>query len=737
MDDDFEGVGRDQEEKKSIPCKSGPGPLPEVTDADNCRGVLPSEKIRGERASPPNMEPEPFLSSEHTPAAAACADFRIKSPEGKSCVPSRHGDGSCREEPVAGTGVVTERALNVGTNRISTSDSRSSNNGGNAAAAAAAVAGLQRKVAVRNASTPAAAVTAAVGTALAESDRGNSGGSQAHDCRSGMGGRARDSKFVRRGSRLRLTASAEGTAAAAPISEAEGEGGQQEAGAGASEAGPGPGPGREGPAAKTVIRESSVCASSDQKDEGVAERGRRIIETEGAVKTMRRKLSAMGFLEDESDAGVGCGDEDVAGAGAKLSEGKAARRASLANFPSDVKGYDAKRQVGNTAAPAATTLACGFTLLRGDGAKRQVGDTAAPVTTAVACGVTARNISGRETVSATAAAEEEGKGDEHVVAIGATDNDASRRVVTGTSTPSPAFPSLTTGTEEELPPSAGPEVAEDRAVNTAAESSSDGSSVDVRVITENDDELRSHSARASGALSSSAPRTPGDSRRPSETTGSAPLSSGHHRNRRRRRQCSSRPSTIEKESEEAVHGTGRNRGISPPSSAGNRSLINLPRPDAEYKAALLRLTEAASHAAELYRELTEASAASAAPRETGTGSAARPGADGDEGLAAGIESFPSTPSPGVGDGSPGSDRVDHEHTGEGKPGIVSFRSIARAGIVSFHAQRTGANYLRGRSEASLLLLNPTPLVHILRSNHFSFPDCFYHEKRTRRQGRER
>ncbi|CBJ30084.1 conserved unknown protein [Ectocarpus siliculosus] len=95
---------------------------------------------------------------------------------------------------------------------------------------------------------------------------------------------------------------------------------------------------------------------------------------------------------------------------------------------------------------------------------------------------------------------------------------------------------------------------------------------------------------------------------PLESGSSSILSSGR---RRRRRYHHSRPE------EKNV-----DRGSVSPFTASNGVAVALPRPDKEYEEALLRLTEAASHAAELYRELTEASSASLVSQETETGTRA-------------------------------------------------------------------------------------------------------------------
>ncbi|CAM9981102.1 unnamed protein product, partial [Laminaria digitata] len=82
---------------------------------------------------------------------------------------------------------------------------------------------------------------------------------------------------------------------------------------------------------------------------------------------------------------------------------------------------------------------------------------------------------------------------------------------------------------------------------------------------------------------------------------------------------------------------------------GGRERVVLPRPDEEYEEALARLTAAAAHAAELYRELAEASALSAATGGTGAGTAIGLGT-GRKG--AGAESFPSMMLAKLSSGSP-------------------------------------------------------------------------------------
>ena len=125
------------------------------------------------------------------------------------------------------------------------------------------------------------------------------------------------------------------------------------------------------------------------------------------------------------------------------------------------------------------------------------------------------------------------------------------------------------------------------------------------------------------------------------------------RRRSRRHHVRGLPTASRGQAEERVHGRGGG-GVQ------GQGQVVLPRPDAEYEEALLRLTAAAAHAAELYRELVEASASSVATRGTGTGT--ERGSKG-----SGAESFASMrPS----SGSPGFREAGREPVDTGKLGVV-------------------------------------------------------------------
>lgn len=100
--------------------------------------------------------------------------------------------------------------------------------------------------------------------------------------------------------------------------------------------------------------------------------------------------------------------------------------------------------------------------------------------------------------------------------------------------------------------------------------------------------------------------------------GGTPEKGSDGRPRRRRRRRRGLPTPPRGQAGEGVDqgdgGAGGEGGQEP----GGREQTVLPRPDEEYEEALLRLTAAAAHAAELYRELAEASATSAATGGTGT-----------------------------------------------------------------------------------------------------------------------
>ena len=111
-----------------------------------------------------------------------------------------------------------------------------------------------------------------------------------------------------------------------------------------------------------VVAERSEGAA-EQRDEAAA-RGRRILETEGAVENMRRRLSAMGFLEADGQSGGGSGGSgggsggsgggveqcDSGQATAGLTAPLAVGQGRSENVAVGERGGDATRALGETAA---------------------------------------------------------------------------------------------------------------------------------------------------------------------------------------------------------------------------------------------------------------------------------------------------------------------------------------------------------------------------------------------------
>lgn len=531
-----------------------------------------------------------------------------------------------RDEPCSGGGTLSPDGIasdpaagrsRRGADGVDTTGDRNQDvadgNPGNAAAAAAAVAGLQRKVAEKSAAhsvavataaaaaaITAAAITADAGAATAASTpQGRNERGEAVTSSTALESKENSSSGSRRdggGKGLRRVSSG-------MRSRGSSEGGGAAATGIASVVG--------GSASSTMSSESSVSVTAEQRDEDAATRGRRISETEGAVKTMRKKLSAMGFLEaDDSDCPRD-GGGDAAGEGSKV-----AGEDSVDELPMDT-----------------------FLESRGQPLPRL--DAAAGVV-----------IGGGAAATAVGAADQEDCL-EHADAIGANDGRENHRPTTEMVT---ACPPPEVKPDEKQPPLPLPSPPPPPTNETASplpsaehaghqDATADQSSgclavaADVGVTTDDADSSHASGMRV-GVDSERSPsrllQIPDGCRTPPGSGGSA-LSSGRRQRHRRRRKH-----TPTAESETDI---GSRRQASPYSPVDDRVVI-LPRPDSEYEAALCRLTEAASHAAELYRELTQASSASLASRGTGAGGTG-------EGSVAGMESFPSTSSSGLGRGSHG------------------------------------------------------------------------------------
>ncbi|CAM9529135.1 unnamed protein product [Ectocarpus sp. 12 AP-2014] len=307
---------------------------------------------------------------------------------------------------------------------------------------------------------------------------------------------------------------------------------------------------------------------------------------------MRRKLSAMGLLEAGGDS-PSCEDEGAAAAKHVVEETRFSPINALSKAP--------RQSAEGRGSPPVSGM-------------------------------------GATTVAASAAdAETEER--ERTCNAGAEDDGEDRRIgakPAASSPPPPPLPSRPPPPLSSSPclecRSVGPDADGLRADEVPVGTPSDSLTVDVQGA--NDDGVEASSSGLDDAPSSSRGTMSGH-QHPLESGSSSILSSG----RRRRRRC--RRSHPEEKNED--------RGSVSPFTASNRVAVALPRPDKEYEEALLRLTEAASHAAELYRELTEAASASLASPETGTET--RTGTE-EQGSRVGLESFPSMSSVGLGRGSP-------------------------------------------------------------------------------------
>ena len=509
------------------------------------------------------------------------------------------------------------------------------NPGCDAAAAAAALAGLQRKVAekttahsvaVASAAAAAAAAVTAASTTQGRTERGEGNGPASLDTKDVKDdGRDVGGKAMRRGSSvLRSRGNGDGGDAAAAGVKAV-----------------------EGSPSSTMSSGSSISATAEQRDEDAAKRGRRISETEGAVKAMRRKLSAMGFLEVDGGGGcdgVGGDDDDVEGAGSEKLTGEDLAAGLLMDTC-----LESPAQPPPLPPPQSEVFAAAADIRADVGGGGAVAEMA------------------------------EGAVLECIEDVGsAEDNEENRRVTSETAM---AASPLDAALEDEQPPLPRPssppspsrretmsplpyaEQAADRA--TDADESSDrlAAVADARITTANDADTHVSAARTpvvviSDEHSLSRPKQTSEGRRtppPDSSIGSSgsALSSGRRRHHHRRpRKHASTAEEADGGRERPTSRSRRRRQVaSPYSSPVPDRVVILPRPDAEYEAALRRLTAAASYAAELYRELTEASSATlgSSPGLGGAGAT-------DEDSVVDMRSFPSTASSGqLGRGSLGSD----------------------------------------------------------------------------------
>lgn len=558
MDDDFEHVGRSWNEKENTPVSRNSW-LPPLHNDDDGGGSprRPDETCGVDRNS---------VSDAKLPASLASD-------------PAAETPGKARHSEREGAKTNTCDSIRDATGGSSGSSVDSST-------AAAAAAGLQRKVVENESgrSTPsatAASSPAGDGDSVPRTERGKGEGESGfHYVSSSISDGA---KVLRRRDSLRARAGIVGNSTTAATS------------------------GGRGLDALTMSGECSVSSAADQREDEAAERGRRISRTEGAVETMRKKLSAMGFLEPGSGS-PSCGVNETVATATKVSDKEAKQSVdTLSETP-----VEAARDRGLGAGSAGSAAAAAV-------------------------------------IATVAAAEQENEW-EHTRAVGATDEDKDGGRTD--STPTPSSPPVVREDKHASPPpsqrqgspsSSGPDGEGVRTVATADELS-DCLSVDIR----------------GSSVDISEPRYPPSLQTPDprpRESGSSTLSSGSRRRRRRR---NNPPSSKQKRS------CSKEKISSSPLS--NRVIV-LPRPDTEYEAALVRLTEAASHAAQLYHELTEATSGSLESRRTGTGTGRG------EGSVAGMQSFPSTSSAELGRRSLGLD--------EASAGEMSFFIYAQTGWSRF------------------------------------------------------
>lgn len=345
---------------------------------------------------------------------------------------------------------------------------------------------------------------------------------------------------------------------------------------------------------------------ADQRDDA-GQRGRRIMETEGAVENMRRRLSAMGFLEadgpgadGEAEAARGDGigsfvkassdapllDQSVtmavaSGGGAtvsatpKRSAAAFAGAEEVAKSPGDMlykETRDARRSTVDTATPSPP---CVLT----DARPRAENVDAGARLHGYLDGLAPSSSNGEIVDDAIPRLPENSGGSEDQSSIGRRDLDrlgvvGHGRALEPIAATAASSSSILLGEVIVMPPPCTREPVSDPP-DAVPVDTGDVLPADVRVAC--DDHDIEKTIEGSSGLSLETNRS-------------------EKRHRRRRRP----------------------RGGHQPGGGGFGREVDLPRPDKEYETALLRLTAAAEHAAELYRELTQASASSLATAGTGT-----------------------------------------------------------------------------------------------------------------------
>lgn len=488
-------------------------------------------------------------------------------------------------------------------------------------------------------------------------------------------------------------------------------------------------------AAPTATMNGNVGAESSNSRDDVGKRGRRIIETEGAVENMRRRLSAMGFLEPGADS-------DAGGSGKKLRSPDSMSTDSPSGFSSKSKGRLSVAATGTTEVVigegSAIEPAVDYDATAADVLMSEPGD----VATAGESGtemVLHANLpralegqGGRDTVTASSSAV--ALSDERSKAKVKVDSDAkdaesrggNRRVTLDTATPSPPANlrhndgtasrvavvldrRLHMGNDEDGGRGAGkPSYGAPDAGGSGFTAWKTG---DFGKVEENDDVVRirdspvaetagdlvvsptmtgggrSDSSLKSGLALRSAPPPQPTIATPPRTAAAAILStgeilpaavgsSGGGRVSFARGELAGSDGIRPRLAAEAGEGQRMSswrrlqggRGLD-----GEVRLAVLPRPDEEYEKALLNLTAAAAHAAELYRELTEASSGSLSVARESTTTAA-------SGFAKSESSFPVTPPPRNdrerGGGGLGQRDSEKQGEGEGHIGVYLRRSMA-------------------------------------------------------------
>lgn len=603
MDDDFEEAGLDRAGANDTPKIDEPGPPPFVAGGRGGDLRRYENKHEDDAPSPSDRKGQALWPSDPAPVAVSGAS--LHSSVRNANPPPLHDAENGQEMFVPATREAAKMLLDdVERDGLKANGDRRQDGSGacgdadDATAANVDVTGVKcmtASTAVARPVPPSATATTAASAANNDDDDDASptiyegvkhGGNSCNDD-SNPGGTEGISS-LRRGNSFRSRASGEGSAVAASL-----EGG-----------------GRPGPATSTASSESAERTAADQREEGASsKRGRRISETEGAVETMRRKLSAMGFLEAGGD-NPSCEDEGAAAAKHVGEE----KRFSPINALSKAPRQSAEGR-GNppVSGKGATTVA-----------------------------------------ASTADAETEER--ERTGNAGAEDEGEDRRIAAEPAASLPPPPPLPSRPPPPLSSSpclecrsVGPDADGLRTDEVPVGTPSNSLTVDVQGA---DDDGVEASSSGLGDTPSSNRGTNAGHQHPLESGSSSVLSSGR---RRRRRYHHSRPE------EKNV-----DRGSVSPFTVSNRVAVALPRPNKEYEEALLRLTEAASQAAELYRELTEASSASLASQETGTGT--RTGTE-EEGSGVGLESFPSMSSVGLGRGSPRLESAVRKLTHAGMVGI--------------------------------------------------------------------